>query len=204
MSYSNLDSFSSVSLDNVETVYNIDLYDNQIFKITNKEEQRIALFEHSVTSGLLKTMNNISFEITKEEDPETVYKIMFRVDGIGQEPIEINSALSVFRIPLLLSVIIKNSEVSFKTFLDLTFTNSLANVFSNPSDNGFKISFSTTKIRDVTSSVASVFMIETVYISPPIYITKENNTYNFKVIKNSNGSVNDIHGKLLYNIIRCI
>jgi hypothetical protein len=204
MSYSNLDSFSSVSLDNVETVYNIDLYDNQIFKITNKEEQRIALFEHSVTSGLLKTMNNISFEITKEEDPETVYKIMFRVDGIGQEPIEINSALSVFRIPLLLSVIIKNSEVSFKTFLDLTFTNSLETVFSNPSDNGFKISFSTTKIRDVTSSVASVFMIETVYISPPIYITKENNTYNFKVIKNSNGSVNDIYGKLLYNIIRCI
>lgn len=204
MSYSNLDSFSSVSSDNVETVYNIDLYDNQIFKITNKEEQRLALFENSVTSGLLKTMNDISFEITKEEDPVTVYKIMFRVDGIGQEPIEINSSLSVFRIPLLLSVIIKNSEVSFKTFLDLTFTNSLETVFSNPSYNGFKMSFSTTKIRDVTSSVASVFMIETVYISPPIYITKENNTYHFKVIKNSSGSVNDINGKLLYNIIRCI
>lgn len=207
MSYSNLDSYASISIDNIKTVYNIDFYDNQIFKITNKEDQRIALFENSVTSGILKIMNDICFEIVKETDPSSgtdVYKIMFRVNGIGQEYVELNSELSAFRIPLLLSVLVKNSEISFKTFVDITMTNSLETVFSNPSENGFKIQFSTTKIRDSASTVASVFMIHTTYVTPPMYISSVDNSYQFKMIRKSNGSLADINGKLIYNIIRCI
>jgi hypothetical protein len=207
MSYSNLDSYATVSMDNIETLYNIDFDNNQIYKMTNKEDQRIALFENSVTSGVLKAMNDIRFEIVKDTDSSTnndIYKITFLIDNIGQEYVELNSELSAFRIPLLLSIPIKNSEVSFKTFADITFTNSLGDVFTNPSENGFKIKFSTTKIRDSASSVASVFMIHTTYVSPPIYISTNDNSFNFKVIQKSNGSLADINGKLIYNIIRCI
>lgn len=207
MSYSNLDSYASISVDNIETLYNIDFDDNQIYKITNKEDQRIALFENSVISGVLKSMNNVHFEIVKDTDSSTsinTYKIMFYIDNVGQEYVELNPDLSAFRIPLLLSVPIKNSEVSFKTFVDIIFTKSLDNVFSDPSENGFKIKFSTTRIRDSASNVASVFMIHTTYVSPPIYISSDQNSFHFKVIRKSDGSLSDVNGKLIYNIIRCI
>lgn len=207
MSYSNLDSYASISVDNIETLYNIDFDDNQIYKITNKEDQRIALFENSVISGVLKSMNDINFEIVKDINSSTgnnIYKIMFRIDNIGQEYVELNPELNAFRIPLLLSVPVKNCEVSFKTFVDIIFTNSLENVFSDPSDNGFKIKFSTTRIRDSASNVASVFMIHTTYVSPPIYISSDQNSFNFKVIRKSDGNLSDVNGKLIYNIIRCI
>lgn len=207
MSYSNLDSYATISVDNIETLYNIDFDDNQIYKMTNKEDQRIALFENSVTSGVLKSMNDICFEIVKDTDASTgnvIYKIKFHIDNIGQEYIELNSQLSAFRIPLLLSIPIKNSEVSFKTFVDIIFTSSLEQVFLNPSEHGFKIKFSTTKIRDSASSVANVFMIHTTYVSPPIYISSVDNSYHFRVVRKSDGNISDVGGKLIYNIIRCI
>lgn len=207
MSYSNLDSYATISIDNIETMYNIDFDDNQIYKITNKEDQRIALFENSVTSGVLKSMNDICFEIVKNTDSSTgndIYKIKFHIDGIGQEYIELNSELSAFRVPLLLSIPIKNSEVCFKTFVDIILTGSLEQVFSDPSENGFKIKFSTTKIRNSASSVASVFMIHTTYVSPPIYISSVENSYHFRLVRKSDGKIGDVGGKLIYNIIRCI
>lgn len=207
MSYSNLDSYATISIDNIETLYNIDFDNNQIYKMTNEEDQRIALYENSVTSGVLKSMNDICFEIVKNKDSSTdnnIYKIKFHIDGIGQEYIELNSELSAFRVPLLLSIPIKTSEVSFKTFVDIILTGPLHHVFSNASENGFKIKFSTTKIRDSASKIASVFMIHTTYVSPPIYISSENNVYNFRVVSKSDGSLSNVGGKLIYNIIRCI
>ena len=84
--------------------------------------------------------------------------------------------------------------------MELTFTDTLEEVYTSPSTNGFKINFSTTKIRNMLHKMGSIFLIETTYIAPPLY----ENITNYKLIKTSNDSVENIGGKMLYNIIRCI
>lgn len=203
MSYSNLDTFSTISMDNIKTIYNLDFFTNQIYKLTNKENQRIALFENSVTSGVLKKMNDIKIKLEKDED--NIYSITFLVDSINQDPIEVNGDLSAFRLPLYISIFVKNCEVTFRTFVDITFSSAIENVYSNPNSYGFKLSFSTTRIRNVLSSVGNVFMVEITYITPPVYITQHlEHKLNYKLIKNPDNSVSDVCGKLMYNIIRCI
>lgn len=199
MSYSNIDTFVALSSNGIKTVYNIDFNENQIYKITNEENQRISLFENSSTSGILKSMNDFQFEIIKNEDTG-VYTITLSINTTAQQPIVINSQLSAFRVPLFLSLYINDTDVTFLTYMELTLTDTLEEVYTNPSTNGFKINFSTTKIRNMLHKMGSIFLIETTYIAPPLY----ENISNYKLIKTSNDSVENIGGKMLYNIIRCI
>lgn len=199
MSYSNIDTFVALSSNAIKTVYNIDFNENQIYKITNEENQRISLFENSSTSGILKSMNDFQFEIIKNEDTG-VYTITLSINTTAQQPVVINSQLSAFRVPLFLSLYINDTDVTFLTYVELKLTDTLEEVYTNPSTNGFKINFSTTKIRNMLHKMGSIFLIETTYIAPPLY----ENINNYKLIKTSNDSVENIGGKMLYNIIRCI
>lgn len=198
MSYSNLDSYVSFSLEKTRSYYNIEFFTNQIYKITNNENQRISLYENGTTSGILKQMNDIQFEITKDEND--IYHIVFSVNSIQQDPIVLPTELSEFRLPLYLSVMVQNTEITFRTFMDIKFSENIETVYNNPNSYGFIISFSKTRIRNMLNGIGGMFMIETTFIIPPIYT----NETNCKLIKKTKESVSSVGGKLLFNIIRCV
>lgn len=203
MTFSNTLTYSSISSDNKEIVYNIDTFDDSIYRITNNNGFRVGLFEPNVTSGILKTMNSLQFKLVKNEDYFPYkYNIIFVVNGTEQDSIELNGSLQVFRLPLLLGIEVIDTEVSYKSYVTLTLTDTVENVFNDPTNNGFQLSFSTTKIRSTITG--KTFIIQSSYIGPNYYLYKDTNEkIQHKMILNDS-NIENLDGKILFNIIRCM
>lgn len=197
MIYSNTETFCILSKDKKDVQYNIDILENNIFKVVDQNGFRYSLYdgEKNLTSGILKEFQTISFSLYKDSSN---YYIQFKIMGVEQPPIEVNGSLNTIVVPIYLNLYLQKTDISYITKACLTFSSKIEYLFSSDSvQNTFTLYFTDSKIRNDNMFIC---LIQPKYMTCPFYVENNENI----LISSSDNKLTNIDGFILFDIIRCI